>query len=56
MMRLHCLQVGAFGPELRELTIANPRPAIRRVLGVSGIDQLIPVSEGVRDLGVPEPA
>ena len=45
-----------FGPELRELMIANPRPNARTVLEVSGVDQLIPVLEATLEQGIPEPA
>ena len=39
--------------EARELVLANPRASVRRVLDVSGIDQLIPVTGGALD---PSPA
>lgn len=34
-----------FDPELRELLLSNPSPTVRRVLSVSGVDQLIPISD-----------
>ncbi len=45
-----------FGPELRELIIANPQPTARRILEVSGVDRLIPVTDRVFDDGISEPA
>ena len=45
-----------FGPELRELAIANPRPNARMVLEVSGVDQLIPVLVSAFEAGIAEPA
>ena len=45
-----------FGPELRELLIANAHGAALRVLEISGLDQVISVSEGPLEPGIAEPA
>ena len=38
-----------FGPELRELLLVNPPPAVRRVLQISGISDFIAISDGPFD-------
>ncbi len=45
-----------FGPGLRELVIANPQATARRILEVSGVDRVIPITDSVLDEGISEPA
>jgi len=45
-----------FGPELRELTLRAPSKAVRAVLAISGLDQVIPVVEGGIDRLQTEPS